>query len=1457
MEIIIAITAILGTGYYFLTKNDKALKKGIKLYDLKKYNEALTIFLNLKSENFSKAEIWFERTSAKIALNEGILLFEQNKYTDAKNRVSGIKDPDKITLAFYKKCIAYILYSEAKTHFDKGEFKKAISIINGYAINPAYDLQRLCEANLTFKDAKSIIEYNQTRDNLNKSLRLFNKVKQLIPEANDWIDKVKKELNFIDGVDSFNSKKYTEALSFFEKATNSEKTRKFIKLTEQELTLINVITAYNNKNYDESIKLLNSLSPTFKSDEQKKWKKKTELEIVFEFGKTQFENKKFNLAKSTFSGISEAHKNSKVWLDKTNNELELISGIKLFNDQSFEEALKIFNTCKHNESSKWITKANDEITYKKAKSLFDNKEYKQSYHLLPEIIHRLYKAKKLSELSKAHFEFNDGKKLFEENNLNSYKSALLLFRSSTKLIKEANKWIKKTETELNYLYGISKYDEGDFETALKLLEKAKSKKNCKAIIKKARVEIKFNDAKELFKSKKLEQSLELFNSIKDSHRSKEVLEWIDKTNIEIRFNEGVTLFNKKKFAASETIFEEVKNKHEFAKEWLERAKCEVLFAKGLVYFEKGKLLEALDIFTKSKHVNADEKKLLVEDEIHFLKGIELYKSNKFENALLIFKDLSSRVIKAKEWVENSNNEIRYLNALQEFERKNYIKSIEFLKTIVGNHDAKDELFNTIVRTIFEDAKLAEKETKLAIALKLYNIVLEEQEYLNGKQIINEVNCRILITKIKLGDTSISESKIASAKCNKRNVKLDLQYRWICSLYDNKQFESLAKYLPKYFEVPNLEVDLFTDTNLGDKEINKNILLIYNEIRQFYYQELNNQIDLLNRYTKVDFNFSNGKKIYKDFQKNYIDILNKISSIKEHYILSDIEVQNLPKYSVKLKDKFFNELMKSGINEGQYSTVLNFIISEKPKYYNQIELINNVAICSAMIASEGKLNRLNYKKVISNWLTAVYIDDLIVHSLINTSWDDNYTFSIYDTIGWLKNQDLIKENVISKFSNDALSIGESQKELIRLFENCLSDSNYSTDVLAFYKDEKKSLSELLNYKAILGENSLIGTPYFLSKIGEEQKIVTMLVKQYTLHSDSDILYLAKDYSLGVRKNKTVKEFNILLTYEDKLIKCFRNLDSTSLKKLKSNYAQISYNEFPDRIDAIQNKLFDIFIGLQESNGYSIKLWNAVVSIFSLIPNSEKFKHSFADFTNKMIVTLLNNKNISRINSMKYLLKSINVDSNNQTRENLKAVIHEFILTEVSDDSHFVTSEELGVIYKVVDLIGVDEISVVLFASMLTTTGNNSTKDLLKKLQTKHPYNKSLKEIEADVIIQNSINKSNDGSWDTKKVLNEMLRASSFGITDRFINNFPIVFENLFHECIKVDITLHFFNNTVKNVQSLNNDRLNRELRTKYRRVKAQFPPEIDNVMEQVRYGITDGYTSEAIRWAKTLNAFKEI
>ena len=155
------------------------------------------------------------------------------------------------------------------------------------------------------------------------------------------------------------------------------------------------------------------------------------------------------------------------------------------------------------------------------------------------------------------------------------------------------------------------------------------------------------------------------------------------------------------------------------------------------------------------------------------------------------------------------------------------------------------------------------------------------------------------------------------------------------------------------------------------------------------------------------------------------------------------------------------------DEAKYDVAFTKMIKEHQDYLDDYTALRNIAIICLNMAETKQITSTNFQEVIAVWLTAIYQEKLFIKSLDYTSWDDKFTFSLYDAYGHFNEDSVgdLPDNVNFSESNDSsvVLIKEVQRALLDRFEAAISDTQCYHEFFTSQKDTMDSFIALNLYK----------------------------------------------------------------------------------------------------------------------------------------------------------------------------------------------------------------------------------------------------------------------------------------------------------------------------------------------------------------------------------------------------------
>jgi hypothetical protein len=317
-----------------------------------------------------------------------------------------------------------------------------------------------------------------------------------------------------------------------------------------------------------------------------------------------------------------------------------------------------------------------------------------------------------------------------------------------------------------------------------------------------------------------------------------------------------------------------------------------------------------------------------------------------------------------------------------------------------------------------------------------------------------------------------------------------------------------------------------------------------------------------------------------------------------------------------------------------------------------------------------LDEKNYKIILSSWLTAAYCDCVFLTSMNATQWDDEYTFTLYNSIGssFECHPDLPENVNYDEPSNTNISIREAQVDILDKFEKILhaqiKNSDFLKKVLDFYDNEKKGIEDII---PIIEENVLFASPFFAKYFKINASIIDPLETEYEYSGDEDILYAGLPY---VTENITgiFKDFFDAKAISTKIIESVKVVNISSFSSVNGGH-RIIY-DFDSVADEFEEKVFHAFnyaIERYPENENIIKLMEENIDI---VRNKEKFKYQYANFIEELCETkVFVKKTMSHYKGLELIHKAYNtVPDNTKICSFLILLINNNLFEILNDETH---------------------------------------------------------------------------------------------------------------------------------------------------------------------------------------------
>ena len=693
-----------------------------------------------------------------------------------------------------------------------------------------------------------------------------------------------------------------------------------------------------------------------------------------------------------------------------------------------------------------------------------------------------------------------------------------------------------------------------------------------------------------------------------------------------KYAKAENLFNTKDYSQAINILNEIIEKHEDAPAKL--AECKLSLGQ-----------QASGKTDKTKYFNevtALRKK--ISNSASFAKFDSIEAKALFEISKIQYEE-------AKGNIEKFNKNIRFIDTANQKGSESNFSSL------------KTKHFNDLSDIHFINATQKEKSgTNLEVidAIQIYTTAKDFAKKSNNNLIVNNSASRILICQLKLNQ---SVNLVGSSKIEKsdKNYQKELYFRYAIQLLKNKEFSEAEKIISLHLNFQSSDIEKLKDI-LKTEKINNAVKTV---------TKINTSIDKL-------YNNALATKELKSFYDG-LDIASDKLGIIDYELSEKI---------ADIKPTLFNRLLIKNIENEEYNEAIN-VIQKYPEFWKSTELLKNFGICSYGLAAKGLLSERNYKTVISGWLTSVFSDNVILKSLDDTAWDDNYTFSLAEAIGSNHSQhEAIPENVnYDEVSETNISIGATQKELLQQFETIIQkeiqDASLSKLVNDFYDTEKEAI---VNIIAQIENDSFFAAPYFAISNGMNNEIISELDKDYHDYSNEDALEAGIPY-IKNSKSTVVYQYFYASDLINKLKTAINNENKTAVKRINSKNNKQRIERFDNINNSIEDNIFNTISNKISRDENNKKLIPVMEECIAFLNQNDKLKHQYSNYVSNYCILNVNDETINNCEAL-LLMKG----AYNRSRNNPKIVKNFITLIKrnLMDIVHANTTETTA-IYSILDWV----------------------------------------------------------------------------------------------------------------------------------------------------------------------------
>mgnify|MGYP002575410964 FL=1 len=564
-----------------------------------------------------------------------------------------------------------------------------------------------------------------------------------------------------------------------------------------------------------------------------------------------------------------------------------------------------------------------------------------------------------------------------------------------------------------------------------------------------------------------------------------------------------------------------------------------------------------------------------------------------------------------------------------------IENLDKLRTNINTHcghatklEEVNNLTSLIVKLKWSYALDLEHENAYDNAVAVYESTANEHVVSYQKRAL----FRSLICRLKGNNLDAnSENSIKEALKEKSYEALreDIAYRYVCYLIKDIRPADAEDIINKYLPGETDLLDLCK--NLHIKEAEKCLA------------EFNEKVKMI----------SNGTLSTNEAINFFKEIDNYKSIISSQ--LTDTSAK-FSKYKIQVKAY----IIKSLFNDENYEGAFKILKRMHPKFIDNEVAFRNIAVASIGIIESEASNDTLLRTAISIALSAVYTDKLFVNSLDQTSWDDQFEFTLDESLGHSTDEDYeeLPENVNfdSPIDNQIVSIKDVQNNLLTRIETAIRSKHDSLE--SFYQNEKDALDQLLALN--LDEHCYIATPGFATTDETIQtNIKEALDYEYNqgYGNQEDVLVVGLKYSFRDGKYYT---YELAIKALEKCKQALSSTNSTTLLKTafsSSNVTSIKeYDKLFSDLQASCSNAMNNSIRAKMAYGTFLDYYEIVCKAV----NDIRMSMSCANYINGEIVQRLNNKTMKLREGISYMVRIYNLaPSNVQVKNNLEGILGNLI------------------------------------------------------------------------------------------------------------------------------------------------------------------------------------------------------
>jgi hypothetical protein len=650
-----------------------------------------------------------------------------------------------------------------------------------------------------------------------------------------------------------------------------------------------------------------------------------------------------------------------------------------------------------------------------------------------------------------------------------------------------------------------------------------------------------------------------------------------------KFKKATILQKNGIYQKAQGIYLKIAKKHPLA--ITNYARC--FYEQGEASLYKKEKLKAISFFNKV--VDSENLLEINSDRNSFNK---ILSKSYFSIAQIQFSNIQKAI--SHEAIVLYNKNLEYIN-------KSGFEELEDFKKLIIQH--KSIIANIYYHLGLED----EKKLKIIDAKELYTNAKEL--YVNDyDELYYNSLVRIEICKLKINENT--SDKVNFIKMAKKEFQIDYYYRYAIWLIKKHNYFEAEKIIAR--ELDNRRADVKRLSNIC---CSLKIKFANNKIK-----EINDRITEIN----------DGVLSTEETLKFYESISVKVKELSAIIPEITVELENI-------RPSIFNRLLLNMIENEQYYKIIKLIL-KYPDFYSSPPLLKNLSNACLNYVKNNKLAENNFKIIIALFLTSTFSDSVLLYSIEETIWDDEYTFTLLDSIGSsYQIHSSLPENVNYDMVSDSnISIGDSQRYLISQFENILNEQDisdeFAQEIYEFYTEEKYVIERIIE---LIPNEIFFTTPYFAKYYYSLNNIIlSELENVYVETDDEEALQIGLLYNFN-DNHKNIKLYSKVKEISNNIISNISNLNLSSFKKQIDQSNLELLRKFSTINDAFETELEDSLTEASKANPEDETLLDIMYHSIRIMKSKDNIKYMYSHYASNLCICKINSEKMTHFHGLKIM------------------------------------------------------------------------------------------------------------------------------------------------------------------------------------------------------------------------------